>query len=60
MKVRVEDSCTSCELCVEMCPDVFQMGSSQAEVITNPIPPESEDDAQEAADQCPVEAIIIE
>ena len=40
--------------------DVFQMGAEFAEVIADPVPPESEDSAQEAADDCPVEAIIIE
>ena len=60
MKAIVEDTCTSCGLCVELCPDVFKMGPSQAEVIADPIPPESEDDAQQTADDCPVEAIVIE
>ena len=60
MRVRVEDSCTACGLCAETCPDVFQMGAEFAEVIADPVPPESEDSAQEAADDCPVEAIIIE
>ena len=60
MRVRVEDSCTACGLCAETCPDVFQMGAEFAEVISDPVPPESEDSAQEAADDCPVEAIIIE
>jgi ferredoxin len=36
------------------------MGSEFAEIIADPVPPESEDSAQEAADDCPVEAIIIE
>lgn len=60
MRVRVEDSCTACGLCAETCPDVFQMGAEFAEVIADPVPPESEDSAQEAADDCPVEAIIVE
>ena len=54
------DTCTSCGLCVETCPEVFQMGEDIAEVIVDEIPEESEDSAQQAADECPVEAIIIE
>ena len=60
MRVKVEDSCTACGLCEETCPDVFQMGIEFAEVITDPVPAESESAAQQAADECPVEAIIVE
>jgi len=59
MKARVEDSCTVCGLCADTCPEVFQMGADIAEVIVTEIPPEFEDAAQQAADECPVEAIII-
>ena len=60
MKVRIEDSCTACGLCVDTCPQVFQMGNDKAEVIVNEVQPQFEDAAQQAADECPVEAIIIE
>lgn len=60
MKARIEDSCTSCGLCVDMCPEVFAMGDDIATVIADPIPPECENSAEQAADECPVEAIIIE
>lgn len=60
MKVRIEDSCTACGLCVDTCPEVFAMGDSIAEVIVDTVPPELEDAAQQAADECPVEAIIVE
>lgn len=60
MRVRVEDSCTACGLCVDTCPDVFDMGDELAEVIADPVPPQFEASAQQAADECPVEAIIVE
>ncbi len=60
MKVRIEDTCTACGLCVDTCPDVFEMGSDIAQVITDEVPPEFEETAQLAADECPVEAIIVE
>ena len=60
MKVRIDDSCTACGLCVESCPEVFQMGDNIAEVIVDEVPPQFEEVAQQAADECPVEAIIIE
>ncbi len=60
MKVRVEDSCTACGLCVDTCPDVFDMGDEVAKVIADPVPAGLEALAQQAADDCPVEAIIVE
>ena len=60
MKVRIEDTCTACGLCVDTCPEVFEMGDEFAQVLVDDIPPGHEDDVQQAADECPVEAIIIE
>jgi ferredoxin len=60
MKVRIEDTCTACELCVDTCPDVFEMGAEQAQVLVDEVPAEFEDAVQQAADDCPVEAIVIE
>ncbi len=50
-----EDLCTGCELCVETCPDVFEMEDDVARV-TDPEEAD-EDEIQEAIDNCPVEAI---
>ena len=60
MKVRIDDSCTACGLCVETCPEVFRMGDEIAEVISEQVPPQFEDAVQQAADECPVEAIVVE
>ncbi len=60
MKVRIEDTCTACELCVDTCPEVFKMGSDMAEVIVDEVPAEFEQAVQPAAEECPVEAIIVE
>ena len=60
MRVRVEDSCTLCGMCVDICPEVFSLGEMQAEVTDNNISPESEDLVQEAAEECPVEVIVID
>jgi ferredoxin len=60
MKVKIEDTCTACGLCVDTCPDVFEMGPDLAQVIDEEVPPEFEDAVQQAADECPVEAIIVE
>ena len=60
MKVRVEDTCTACGLCVDTCPEVFEMGPDIAQVIAKEVPAECEEAAQQAADECPAEAIIVE
>ncbi len=60
MKISINEDCTACGLCVDLCPDVYQMGDEFAEVIANPIPADFETLAQQAADECPVEAIIVE
>lgn len=60
MMVRIEDTCTACGLCVDTCPEVFDMGDEAAIVIVDEVPAEHEDAVQQAADECPVEAIVIE
>ena len=56
-----EDKCQGCGVCVEVCPDVFEMGDDDmAKVIVDVVPSEAEDDCRDAADQCPEEAITIE
>ena len=61
MKVTVDtDLCTACELCVDTCPDVFEMGDESAEVIIDPIPADLEECVLDAEEGCPVEAITHE
>ncbi len=61
MKATVDaDLCTACELCTETCPEVFEMGEDIAIVKVDPVPPEAEEAARQAAEDCPAEAIIIE
>ena len=54
-----KELCIGCEVCVQMCPEVFEIGDDgKAEVIggegCNGC------DCEEVADSCPTEAIIIE
>ena len=60
MKVTIEDTCTACGLCVDTCPEVFEMGDGMARVIADPVPEALEDQVTQAAEECPVEAIIVE
>ena len=54
------EECVACELCVETCPDVFEMGQSIAQLKVDKVPQELEDAVREAADGCPVSAIVVE
>ena len=61
MKARVTEDCISCGRCVEICPEVFELGEDKAFVkVGSRSPRHIEDAAQEAADECPTSAIIIE
>jgi ferredoxin len=60
MKVRIEDTCTACGLCVDTCPDVFEMADDIAQVIVEEVPEGLEDDVRQAAEECPSESIIVE
>jgi ferredoxin len=61
MKVRIdEDACVGDGTCVEICPEVFAMEGDLAVVKKDRVPDELEDTVREAADGCPVEAIIID
>jgi len=55
-----EDECTGCGLCADTCPDVFEMEDDVAKVKGDTVPADSEECAQQAADDCPSEAIKIE
>ncbi len=61
MKAHVNrEDCIGCELCTQICPEVFEMDDEQiAIVIKDPVPPEAEDSAKEAEESCPTSAITI-
>ena len=54
-----EELCTGCGLCVDTCPEVFELLDDLAKVIIEPVPAEVEEACRDAADDCPVEAIAI-
>lgn len=61
MKASVTGSCIGCNLCVELCPSIFKMGDEgKAEVIADPVPDDSLGCCKDAAEQCPVEAILVD
>ncbi len=62
MKVKIDaDLCTGCGLCEDSVPEVFKMNDDDiAEVTVSAVPADKEAAVQEAADDCPAEAIIVE
>jgi len=60
MKVRITEECISCGLCVDICPDVFEMGDQFAQVKKDSKPEENEEKVRQAAEECPVAAIIVD
>jgi ferredoxin len=55
-KVWIEEGCTACGLCEDICPEVFVL-EDQAIVIEGVNYSDYEKQIMEAADSCPVEVI---
>ncbi len=53
-----ENACVGCGLCVNQCPDCFEMGDDGVAKVKECDNPGC--DLQEVANQCPVNAIVIE
>lgn len=61
MRARVDpDICIGCTLCVQTCPEVFKMEADKAVAFVATVPAAVESACRQAADDCPVTAIIIE
>jgi ferredoxin len=54
-----KETCIGCGLCETICPSVFGMKASVAEVIAAPVPHHAESTCREAVESCPVAAITI-
>ena len=61
MKAVIDvDACIGCGLCVNDCPDVFEMAADKAAVKATPVPAGKEDACKTAATNCPVQCIKCE
>lgn len=58
MKVTIEDSCIACGACESICDAVFKVEDKA--VVEESAVAANEDCVKEAADSCPVSAIIVE
>ena len=61
MHVRINESiCSGCGICVDTCPDIFQIGEDGlAKVVVEAVPCDLEEACYDAVAQCPTEAIVI-
>mgnify|MGYP002392060398 CR=1 FL=1 len=58
-QVLIEDSCVGCGSCVEICPEVFELDGEMA-VVKSDADLSLNKKIIEAAEACPVEAIVYE
>lgn len=61
MKAFVDqETCISCGLCVSSCNEVFDFNDDgKADAIVDVVPGDLEEDARQAANNCPVDAISV-
>lgn len=60
MRVSIDkDLCTGDQICVDLCPEVFEMDGDVAKVIVDEVPAEFEDVCKEASESCPAECIKL-
>ena len=61
VKVKVDpDECTGCALCVDICPEVFEMLGDLAVAKHDEVSSGTEESCMQAVEDCPVEAIRID
>lgn len=58
MKVWIDEGCIGCRMCQEICSDVFEVDETASVVEENVLG--NEDAIIEAAEECPVECIVVE
>lgn len=55
-----QELCISCGACIDVCPEVFDWNDEEkAQSIVEEVPDDLEDQASEAAENCPTDAIVI-
>ncbi len=60
MKAKIDPAiCIGCTLCVQTCPEVYRMEGEKAVVYVAIAPKAAEAACKQAAEECPVAAIVI-
>ena len=56
----VNNNCTGCNACVDVCPEVFEMVGDLAVAKQDEVPSGTEESLMQAVEDCPVEAIRVD
>ena len=59
MDVHVDGRCVGCGLCVNLCSPIFTLLAEGVAAARDEVAPEYYDQVREAAESCPVSAIVI-
>ena len=59
MTAHVNENCIGCGLCTNLCSAIFTMTEEGVAAARDEIAPEYEGQVQEAAESCPVLAIVV-
>lgn len=60
MKAEIDrEGCIGCGLCASTCPEVFRMADDGLAEVYSDLQSDTEDSAEEAAENCPVDVISV-
>lgn len=60
MKAEIDrQGCIGCGLCASTCPEVFRMADDGLAEVYSDLQSDTEDSAEEAAENCPVDVISV-
>lgn len=59
MKVKINESCIGCGMCVTICPNVFKMSDEGVAIVSVENPTNFETEINEAKNSCPVQVIEV-
>ncbi len=61
MKAKIDrDGCIACELCTQICPEVFRMAEDGLAEVYADVTEQSAQSVSEAGSSCPVSVISVE
>ncbi len=60
-RVWIEDGCTACGICEEICPEVFVLDEREEVAVRSDVNLSAyEEEIKQAAESCPVDAVVAQ